>query len=649
MCGICGYWTGARLVAADEQAMVARRMADTLRHRGPDDAGVWVDEDAGLSLGHRRLSILDLSPQGHQPMVSGSGRFVLSYNGEIYNFASLRRELESAGAVFRGRSDTEVLLAGIEQWGLPGTLERAEGMFALALWDRRARTLSLARDRAGKKPLYYGHAGRSFVFASELKALHVVPGFTREIDREALGLYLQYGWVPAPRTIYRGIRQLQPGTTLTLQAPRDGAAAPEAYWSARAVCEAGRRAPFTGSLEAAADRLEGLLRTAVAERMVADVPLGALLSGGVDSSLVVALMQAQSSRPVRTFTIGFSEQRYDEAAHARTVAGHLGTEHTELYMTPADALGLVPRLADLYDEPFADNSALATALVCRLAREHVTVALTGDGGDELFAGYRHYADTGPRWHRLTRRSLWQRRLEADGSELLGRSLWALDRACHAEKREKVAWGAKLVRQARALQAEDAVGLYLRRVRQRLADPAEIVVGGGIVRSSLDDRALPADDTDIVRVLRLFDFSTWLVDDILVKVDRASMAVGLEARSPLLDHRVGEFAWSLPTAMLIGPGGGKRPLRAILDRYVPRQLTERPKAGFVVPLRQWLKGPLRDWAETLLDPARVRQEGLLRPEAVTRAWRQLQTGWDRNQGLVWSILVFQLWRERWQAG
>lgn len=632
MCGICGIWTGAE--PAEE---AVRRMVGALGHRGPDGSGLWSDPAAGLTLGHARLAILDRSPLGHQPMLSASGRLVLSYNGEIYNFRALRAELEAMGDVFRGHSDSEVLLAAIERWGLAAALGRAEGMFALALWDRAARTLSLARDRAGKKPLYYGRTVAGFLLASELKALAAVPGFAGEVDRDALGQFLQYGAVPAPRSIYRGIRQLEPGTILTLAAATAEPAPPEPFWSVREACAAGIREPFAGSFADATDRLERLLGDAVERRLVADVPVGALLSGGIDSSTVVALMRARGAGPVRTFTIGFAEDSHDEAPHARAVAAHLGTEHHELQVSARDALDLVPDLADIYDEPFADSSMLPTILVCRLARQEVTVALTGDGGDELFAGYAYYAQARRHWRKLARRGLAWRQLQAGCLEWAGSGLWSLAGA------RAPGFAANFARTARALRATDLVDLHLRRRRQELGDPAGLVIGAAPVAA-----APPLADAEdqALRAVRLCDFETWLPDDLLVKVDRASMAVGLEARCPMLDRAVVEFAWSLPDEMLVGEGGGKRVLRAVLARHVPPALFERPKGGFDVPLRAWLLGPLRDWAEALLAPEALARAGYLRPAAVTRRWQQLVTGWDRRPHLIWSILMFQLWHQRW---
>ena len=632
MCGICGIWAEPGPWEA-----IVRRMVGLLGHRGPDDRDVWADEAAGLTLGHCRLAILDLSPQGRQPMVSAGGRLVLSFNGEIYNFQELRRDLAAMGERFRSRSDSEVLLAAIERWGLEAALERAEGMFALALWDRAARRLSLARDRAGEKPLYHGRVGGRFVFASELKALAALPGFAGEVDRDSLGLFLQHGAVPAPRSIFRGIRQLEPGTVLTLTAASDEAARPQPFWSARAACAAGIEQPFAGSFAAATDRLERLLGDAVERRMVADVPLGALLSGGIDSSTVVALMRARGKGPVRTFTIGFAEASHDEAPHARAVAQHLGTEHHELMLTAKDALDLVPDLAGIYDEPFADSSMLPTALVCRLARREVTVALTGDGGDELLAGYSYYAQAGRHWRRLAKRAPHLRHLQAGCLEWAGDTLWSLAGA----KGPRFAAG--LAREARALRATGLVDLHRRRRRQELDDPAELVIDAAPL---VPGGAAGLPEAEALRAVRLSDFETWLTDDLLVKVDRASMAVGLELRCPMLDRQVVELAWTLPDAMLVGEGGGKRILRAVLARHVPPSLFERPKGGFDVPLRAWLLGPLRDWAEALLEPAVLRQAGYLRPEAVTRRWHQLVTGWERRPHLIWSILMFQLWRQRW---
>lgn len=649
MCGITGLLSARADTQPEVLARTVLAMTATLTHRGPDDAGTWVDAEAGVALGHRRLSILDLSPAGHQPMVSEDGRLVLSYNGEVYNFRELRGELERDGHKFRGSSDTEVLLAAIGAWGLETALHRAWGMFAFALWDRAQRTLWLARDRAGKKPLYYGSARGRLLFGSELKALTAHPDFAGEIDRDALGLYLRYGWVPGPHSIYRGVRKLPAGSFVAL-APGQAAdaASPRVYWSAREVAERGAREPFRGSLEEAVEALDALLRDAVGRRMISDVSLGALLSGGIDSSTVVALMQARSPRPVRTFSIGFRESGFDEAGHARAVAAHLGTLHTELYLEPADALALIPKLPALYDEPFADSSQIPTFAVAKLARESVTVTLSGDGGDELFAGYNVYAESLRRWHELERTPLAVRRVRARTLRAAGRLGWRLQAGSAKARREgeRRPLFARLEKRTRLLDAADAVDVF---ARKRAQDGRGLALGARPLRSLFESRAARADVDEPVRQMLALDFVAYLGDDILVKVDRASMGTSLEVRCPLLDHRVVELAWSLPLEMRLGDGG-KRVLRRLLARYVPPALIDRPKAGFSVPIEHWLRGPLRDWSESLLDEGRLRREGFLDPAGVRRLWRQHQLGWLSRDQLLWNMLMFQAWLEaRHEAG
>ena len=629
MCGICGFLVeggGSEHETALDVAV--RRMADTLVHRGPNAAGTWVDAARGVAFGHRRLSILDLSPEGAQPMVSACGRYVLVYNGEIYNFRELRAELEAHGHEFRGHSDTEVLVEAISHWGAEAAPSRCDGMFALAVWDRREATLTLARDRLGKKPLYYGRCGGLFFFASELKALRAHPAFRPEIDRDALGLFVQYSYIPTPHSIFEGVHKLEPGTTLAVDPAKPAEALhPQAFWSTREVAERGVREPFRGSPEQAVEALHGLLLDAVGRRMVADVDLGALLSGGIDSSTVVSLMQAQSSTPVRTFTVGFREARYDEAQYAEAIARHLGTEHTAVTVTPRDALEAIPRLPHLYDEPFADTSQIPTYLVSQLARQHVTVALSGDGGDELFAGYNRYARCLGRWR-------WLSRLPAAARTRLARGL---ERAAHAGP---VALG-RLDRWADVLAATGPKDLFAR-MNARCRDAADFVPAAGPASTVLRDETRQARLPDPLQWMMYADQTGHMIDDILVKVDRASMGVGLEVRSPLLDHRVVEQAWRYPLDLKWRAGQRKWLLRRVLERYVPARLTERPKMGFGVPLGAWLRGPLRDWAEALLDERRLREGGLLDPEAVRRAWQQhLTGGWDRRF-LLWNILTFQAW-------
>ena len=641
MCGIAG------LLDADARDLpgVLEAMTETLRHRGPDDDGLWTDPEAGIGLGSRRLAVVDLSEEGHQPMDSASGRYVLAFNGEIYNHLDLREELEGMGHRFRGRSDTEVLLEAVDRWGLRGALERSNGMFAVALWDRQTRRLSLARDRLGEKPLYYGRLGGGFGFASELKALRVHPGFRPEIDRDALALLLRHKYVPAPGSIYRGIRKLPPASVLTIDQEVRGEPAPAAYWSAAEAAERGTFEPFRGPAAEAEEVLDELLRDAVGRRMIADVPLGAFLSGGVDSSTVVALMQARSDRPVRTFTIGFRDAAYDESADARRVAGHLGTDHTELLVTPEEAMEVIPALPEIYDEPFADSSQIPTYLVSRLAREHVTVSLSGDGGDEVFGGYNRYLWADAVWRRFGWMPAGLRRAVAGTLLSVSPRGWdslatRLGPLLPNAARQRVP-GEKVHKLARALRADGPEGLYGTLV-SHWQDPASVVLGanGGGSSTRLDGAALPG----LTRRMMYTDTVTYLPDDILVKLDRATMAVSLEGRVPYLDHRVVEFAWRLPLGMRARDGQGKWLLRRVLDRYVPRDLVERPKMGFGLPIGAWLRGPLRDWAESMLHPTRLRREGYLDPRPVRAAWAEHLSGRRNRQYELWDVLMFQAWLE-----
>ncbi len=645
MCGIAGLLLREPRLAAEPLHDIVYGMAETLRHRGPDGDGVWVDPAAGVALGHRRLSIQDLSDAGAQPMHADDGRLVLTYNGEVYNFPALRDELEDAGHKFRGHSDTEVLLAALAEWGLPGALERLVGMYAFAVWDRRERALWLVRDRAGQKPLYYGWCDDSLLFASELKALRAHPDFRAGVDPDALGQLLQYGWVPGPRSILGGIHKLPAGCALRLTAEtRDPQPLP--YWSPRDVAERGAAQPFRGDLEEATEALAALLGDAVRGRMISDVRLGALLSGGIDSSTVVALMQRQSEQPVKTFSIGFHEPRYDEAHHAKAVASHLGTEHRELYVSERETRELIPRLPRVYDEPFADASQIPTLAVAELARGEVTVALSGDGGDELFCGYNRYYRCEAEWrlwHRVPRPA---RHLLAGALDAAARGGWSALRPRGVVEERLPAWRrapAKATKLVRALPARDA-GDWFRRMQSRCTPVGALVPGA---------RALPFPGADTpergvesLQRMMLDDFAGYLGDDILVKVDRASMAVNLEVRSPFLDHRVVEFAWSLPLAFRASPDGGKRVVRELLARHVPRALFERRKQGFAVPVAEWLRGALRPWAEDLLAPERLRRQGLFDPDAVHRVWQQHQCGWRNHHNLLWSILMFQAWEDAW---
>ena len=647
MCGITGFIQRKGAVQ-DELARRCRAMADTLQHRGPDAEGVWVDPAFPAALGHRRLSIIDLSDAGAQPMVSASGRYVLSYNGEVYNFPRLRREPGLSNYPFRGHSDTEVILAAVQHFGVEDTVRRLEGMFALALWDREERCLWLARDRAGKKPLYYGWCGNSFLFGSELKALRQHPDFDAELDRDALGQYLQYGWISQPHSIYRRIRKLPPGTLLKI--PGEGEPwrpQPRPFWSAREVAERGEQHPFTGTYEAAIDELDAVLGRAVGDRMVADVELGALLSGGIDSSMIVALMQKLSDRPVKTFSIGFHEEEYNEAGYAAAVAKHLRTEHHEMYVSAQQALDVVEQLPQIFDEPFADSSQIPTYLVCKLAREQVKVVLTGDGGDEQMAGYNRYRNCLAQWRSIQRVPGSLRRLYPPIAEALGAGSWRWAKNYALADRDAPGWTRKLGKAGQraciwlAATPQDTLASKY----NRCLTVDQFVTGATDPRTPLSDHSYWAAVQSPLLAMLHYDYIGYLADDILVKVDRASMAVSLEARAPLLDQHVLELAWSVPTDYLFDGKIGKRLLRDLLVRYVPRSLIDRPKRGFSVPIKSWLVGPLRDWAEELLSEQVLRDQGIFDVESVRDAWHQHLCGWINHSELLWSVLMFQAW---WQA-
>ena len=652
MCGLAGFVEARAGTSAATLAETARRMADTLVHRGPDSAGVWVDAEAGVALGHRRLAIIDRSDEGAQPMHSADGRYVIAYNGEVYNFPDLRTELEAKGHRFRGRSDTEVVLAAIVEWGLAHALPRFIGMFAFALWDREARRLHLGRDRLGIKPLYYGRVDGGLGFASELRALAAHPRFDAEVDREALSLYMQRNCVPAPWSIYRGVAKLEPGTMLTLEGGGSAEPRVESFWSLREVVQAGRAEPFEGDEREAAVHLHDLLADAVRRRMIADVPLGVFLSGGVDSSTVTALMQAASPRPVKTYTIGFEEGEYDEADDARAVARHLGTDHHALTLTAAQARAVVPKLGRMFDEPFSDVSQIPTFLVSEMAKREVTVALSGDGGDEAFGGYnRHlWGQSIAEWARG--KPVGALRGAARAMTWLAPHSWdrvfAYLRPVLPPSFRQRSSGEKIHKMAGILAAGDAMAMY-RGLISHCEHPEDVVLGGAAPSSILVANDSWDGPPDFTQQMLYLDALTYLPDDILTKVDRASMAVSLETRVPILDHRVIEFAWRLPLSMKIKNGVGKRLLREVLYRHVPRHIVERPKMGFAVPIREWLRGPLREWAEELLAPARLRAEGYFEPQAIRTLWDEhLSRRRDRHHQL-WDALMFQTWLEAQREG
>lgn len=632
MCGLAGFFRPAGVSAAAGQAIVAE-MSASLTHRGPDDAGTWLDADAGIALSHRRLSVLDLSPAGHQPMTSASGRYVIVFNGEIYNHLDIRRELDLSESrpAWRGHSDTETLLSGVERWGLDAVLNKAVGMFAFALWDRETRTLILARDRIGEKPLYYGWQDGSFLFGSELKALRRHPAFRAEVDRNVLGLYVRLGYIPAPCSIYRNIFKLLPGTCVQLSAREPLGYLPEsrAYWSLRKVVESGLTSPFAGSDQDAIDELESQLIRAVSLQSIADVSLGAFLSGGIDSTTIVALLQAQSSRPVKTFTIGFHESGYQEAQYAKAIAEHLRTDHTELYVTPRDAMEVIPKLSALYDEPFGDSSAIPTFLVSQLARQQVTVSLSGDGGDELFGGYARYQRADDIWRAMKCIPHFARNAASHGIRAAFRS------------RNPYAIGSKANRLALYLSARNADDVYKAQTLHR-QDAHDLVLSAGRVPcgDTMPDSAAGPDRP--YDSMMYTDSVTYLPDDILVKVDRAAMGVSLETRVPMLDHRVIEFAWRLPMHMKVRKREGKWLLKQVLRKHVPASFLDRPKMGFGVPVGEWVRGPLRDWSESLLSEVRLKEEGFLNARIVREQWSRHLDGFPGGGDNVWHLLAFQAW-------
>ena len=630
MCGFSGFISSQTF--PEGSASLLWTMGQAIHYRGPDDRGYWVDESAGVGLSHQRLSVVDVSPAGHQPMHSACGRYVIAFNGEIYNHHDLRARLESAGEapVWCGHSDTETLLACFVAWGIEKTLQATVGMFAIALWDRQERVLTLVRDRLGEKPLYWGWQDGVLLFASELKALKAHPACKAEVDRNALALLLRYNYIPAPSSIYKGIEKLRPGhyVSISLNAGMAASVQSMPYWQINQVVEQGQANLFTGSDDEAIDLLEQRLTQSIAGQMLADVPLGAFLSGGVDSSSVVALMQRQSSQPVRTFAIGFNESDYNEAEHALAVARHLGTDHTELYVGAADVLAVIPKLPHIYCEPFADSSQIPTYLVSQMAKQKVTVALSGDGGDELFGGYNPYQFAPRVWRAMSQMPLMLRKLAVN--VLAGLPL-----------------PDKLGKLLSVLPANDREAFYVA-LMSHWQEPEQVVIGAvPSANSSALHFNLPQAE-DFAHWMMAMDAKQYMADDILVKVDRAAMANSLETRVPLLDHRVVDLAWQLPLHMKIRDGKGKWVLREVLYRHVPRELIERPKKGFSIPLAQWLRGPLRDWAETLLGERRLREEGYFIAKPIRRLWSEHLSGKRDNALRLWGILMFQAWLERERA-
>ncbi len=635
MCGITGFVDlSARRLSNTELVPTVTRMAEAISHRGPDDQGVWVEAETCVALGFRRLAILDLSPTGHQPMLSADERYVIVYNGEVYNFEELREKLDPLGHPFRGTSDTEVMLAAIVQWGLKEAVRRFNGMFAIALWDRQQKVLHLIRDRLGVKPLYYGWSNGVFLFGSELKALRAHPAFEAEIDRNSLSLFLRHSYIPVPHSIFKNINKLPPGTILSLPihgGKQDGTLT--TYWSAEEVVEQGMRDPFRGTAEQAVDELDGLLRESVRLRMIADVPLGAFLSGGIDSSCIVALMQAQSRLPVKTYTIGFHEGSYNEAEYAKAIAAHLGTDHTELYITPETAMAVIPRLPAMYNEPFSDPSQIPTFLVSQLARQHVTVSLSGDGGDELFGGYTRYS----------RANLVRNLICGIPSPVRDAAGEFISRVSFGQN-QPFEINNKFYFLAEMLKSGQADGIYLRAM-SHWAQPDAVVINGyeplTLLRSPTSWPLIP----DFVQRMMYLDLMTYLPDDVLVKLDRASMHVSLESRVPYLDdHRVVEFAWRLPLDFKVRDRKRKWILRQVLYRYIPKEMVERPKMGFGIPVAAWLRGELREWAESLLDENRLNQEGYFNPAPIRKKWSEHISGKYNWQYYLWDVLMFQAWLE-----
>lgn len=641
MCGICGFLNISKSSTKDELTNIIIPMTESLHYRGPDSSGFWIDENCGVVLGHRRLSIIDLTLEGHQPMESN--RYVITYNGEVYNYRAIRKHLEEKGYYFRGHSDTETILLAIEEWGLKSALEKFTGMFAFALWDKKEKKLYMVRDRIGEKPLYYGWLGNTLVFGSEIKALRKHPNLKFEIDRNVLNSYLRYNYIPTPNSIYKNIYKLEPGSVLEISA-YDKKIVSYYYWNPVEEVRKATLNKFTGSVEEALSNLDLILRDTIKNQMISDVPLGAFLSGGIDSSTIVAVMQAISTQPIKTFSIGFYEDAYNEANYAKDVANYLGTNHTELYVTPEEARSVIPNLPNLYDEPFADSSQIPTFLVASLTKEKVTVSLSGDGGDELFGGYNRYFWTEKLWDNIKwmpngLKGLTSQTLTSFSPQTWD-SIFSLVNPMIPNKFKQRLPGDKIHKLAEILNAHTPEEVY-RKLVSTWRNPTEVVKDSfEIPSNSFKEKEVKL--SSFIEKMMFTDVVTYLPDDILVKVDRACMGVSLESRVPFLDHRIVEFAWRLPLEMKIKNNEGKWLLRQLLYKYVPRELIERPKMGFGVPIDSWLRGPLREWAESMLDKEKIVKEGFFYPEPIRKKWKEHLSGKRNWQYHLWSILMFQSW-------
>ncbi len=645
MCGIVGFISPPYSNKKSKNlSSNATQMIEQLHYRGPDDKGVWTSDDDGVALAHSRLAIVDLSPAGHQPMESHNGRYVIIFNGEIYNHLDIRAELEQRDTTitWHGHSDTETLIAGFSAWGVEKTIKKTTGMFAFAVWDKQTKTLTMGRDRLGEKPLYYGWQGDTFFFGSELKALKAHPDFQADIDRNALTLFLRHNYIPEPYSIYKGIAKLQAGCILVLNHGETEGEITQ-YWSAVDIAKAGVETPFKGTPTQAVDELEVRLSKSVKQQMMADVPLGAFLSGGIDSSTIVAMMQSQSDRPVNTFTIGFDVPNYNEAVHAKSVAEHLGTNHTELYISASTAMDVIPDLPQIYDEPFADESQIPTFLVSKMAKEHVTVSLSGDGGDELFCGYNRYHITAKSWGKLSPIPQSMRKVLSAGLTSVSPQLWTKLSHMLPEKKRPQLLGDKIHKGAGVLASDSIQDLY-KGLTSTWKDPASLVIGGTEPATLLTDNYPNLDELSDIERMMVLDVLTYLPDDILAKVDRAAMRNSLETRVPMLDQNVIEFAWQLPIDYKLRNGISKWPLREVLYRHVPKEIIERPKMGFSVPIAEWLREPLRDWAEALLDETRLSEEGFFKVDTIRKVWNEHLSGQFDRSAQLWNVLMFQAWLE-----